>query len=101
MADIALSFPHTAPPDRLRDAIAAVALDADLYGLFSEWKTPERLLLTGKGVEAWVTLAPEAVQVTVALPWLFRLAKGLIAGEVADKIRTAIAQAEAAPTTAA
>lgn len=97
MADIAITLPHKAAPERLHAALQAVAVDADLYGLFHEWKTPERLLVLGKGVAARVELGAEAVRATVALPWLFRLVKGVIAAEVEQKLRAAIAEAEAPP----
>jgi putative polyhydroxyalkanoate system protein len=95
MADIALSRTHAAAPERLRDAVARLAEDADLYGLFSEWKGEDRLVLSGKGVTAVVDLSPETLAVTVTLPWLFRLVKGVIAGEVESRMQAVVAQAEA------
>jgi putative polyhydroxyalkanoate system protein len=95
MADIALSRTHAATLERLREAVGRVAEDADLYGLFSEWKGEDRLVLTGKGVRAVVDLSPETLAVTVTLPWLFRLVKGVIEGEVESKMQAVVAQAEA------
>ena len=95
MAHIDLTRPHTATPEKLREAVDRVVVNADLYGLFSEWKTPSRLLLVGKGVTAWVELGAEALTVKVTLPWLFRLMRGTIASEVADKMRAAVTEAEA------
>ena len=101
MAHIEMSRPHAATPENLRDAVRQVMLDADLYGLFTEWKTPDRLLVVGKGVTAWVELQPTTLEVKVTLPWLFRLAKGMIGAEVADKMQAVLAKAEAAaPATA-
>ncbi len=94
MADIELSRTHAATPEKLRDAVARLTEDADLYGLFSEWKGPDRLVLTGKGVTAVVDCGPGTVAVTVTLPWLFRLAKGVIRGEVESKLQAVVAQAE-------
>jgi putative polyhydroxyalkanoate system protein len=95
MPHIALSHPHGAAPERLRAAVQRLAADADLYGLFSQWKAPDRLLLVGKGVTAWVRLEPAALRVEVTLPWLFRLVRGVIATEVEDRMRAVVAEAEA------
>ncbi len=95
MADIQLSRTHAASPERLREACARLAEDADLYGLFSAWKGEDRLVLSGKGVTAVVDLGPETLAVTVTLPWLFRLVKGVIQGEVESKMQAVVAQAEA------
>jgi Putative polyhydroxyalkanoic acid system protein (PHA_gran_rgn) len=100
MAHIALTRPHTASPETLREAVQRLAVDADLYGLFSVWKAPDRLLLTGKGVEAWVELMPAELAVRVTLPWLFRLVRSVIEAEVADRMRAIVAEAEAASATA-
>ena len=72
-----------------------MAEDADLYGLFSQWKGPDRLVVSGKGVTAVVELGAETLSVSVTLPWLFRLVKGVIQAEVEGKMQAAVAQAEA------
>jgi putative polyhydroxyalkanoate system protein len=97
MAHIALTLPHRATPERLHAAVQALAVDADLYGLFSRWKGEDRLVVEGKGLEAVVLLEPEALRAEVTLPWLFRLVRGVIASEVEQKLRQAIAAAEAEP----
>ncbi len=101
MAHIDLTRAHSATPERLREAVQRIAVDADLYGLFAQWKTPDLLLLQGKGVAARVVLEAEILTVSVTLPWLFRLVKGVIAEEVASKMQTAVAEAEQAPPEAA
>jgi putative polyhydroxyalkanoate system protein len=95
MADIQLSRTHAASPERLREAVGRLAEDADLYGLFSEWKGEDRLVLSGKGVTAVVELGAETLAVAVTLPWLFRLVKGVIEGEVESRMQAVVAQAEA------
>ncbi len=95
MADIQLTRTHAASPERLREAVGRLAEDADLYGLFSEWKGPDRLILSGKGVTAVVELSPGHLGVTVTLPWLFRLVRGVIEGEVESRMQAVVAQAEA------
>ncbi len=95
MADIELSRTHAATPEKLREAVARLAEDADLYGLFSEWKGEDRLVLSGKGVTAVVQCGAETLAVSVTLPWLFRLVKGVIQAEVEGKMQAVVAQAEA------
>lgn len=99
MAHIELSRTHAAPLDRLRAAVQRLAEDADAYGLFTEWKTPDRLMVTGKGITARVDLSEEDLRVSVHLPWLFRLVQGVIAAEVEAKMQAVVAQAES-PITA-
>lgn len=95
MADLTLTQAHHASPERLRAAVEAVAVDADLYGLFARWKGADRLEVTGKGIAALVTLGEAELRAEVTLPFLFRLVKGVIATEVADKLRATVARAEA------
>ena len=96
MVDILLTRHHHAPVDRLREAVQQLAQDSDLYGLFHEWKGPQRLLLLGKGITAVITFDAESIHAEITLPWLFRMVRGVIAGEVEDRLRQVVTAAEAA-----